>query len=458
VADIFLSYKKEDRAVAKRLVGALEATGKSVWWDDALNPQQAWDAMIEREIAAAKAVIVLWTPRSVQSDWVRSEAHYAQDHRKLIPVMIEPCSIPIAFMLRQVIDLSSGAFDQGNPQWAKLLAWIDGVAPADDGAPRHADAAAAMAAVPLKALTGERWLGPARRPRTLAFAAVAALALFAALFLFRGGSPFGAPEQPEVVIDALALDGSTLPASFSRDVADEMFAGFSSSSRISPVTGDGKRRSDAYQLTGNIDTSKDKIRLFAKVYAPGLAAPLLTTKLEQPLAERDTAPRMFGTKLAYLTRCIATASDSNGAETTILPEKALIPWAQFCQQSHIGPGNPAAIAGTLRKVLAAAPDFANGWANLAESLYFASLRPGVDRAPLRAEAAKSADKALELDPVSAKAMVVKAYQLVGLPGPDHGTSMMGRLRNFPEWEKLALNRSASGRVTAAAKARNMPEP
>ena len=41
MADIFLSYKKEDRAVAKRLVGALEATGKSVWWDDALNPQQA---------------------------------------------------------------------------------------------------------------------------------------------------------------------------------------------------------------------------------------------------------------------------------------------------------------------------------------------------------------------------------------------------------------------------------
>ncbi len=56
MADIFLSYKKEDRAVAERLVGALRATGKSVWWDDALNPAQAWDAMIEREIAAARVV------------------------------------------------------------------------------------------------------------------------------------------------------------------------------------------------------------------------------------------------------------------------------------------------------------------------------------------------------------------------------------------------------------------
>ena len=75
MADIFLSYKKEDRVIAERLVAALRKAGKSVWWDDALNPQQAWDAMIEREIAAAAYVVVLWTPRSVTSDWVRSEAH-----------------------------------------------------------------------------------------------------------------------------------------------------------------------------------------------------------------------------------------------------------------------------------------------------------------------------------------------------------------------------------------------
>ena len=38
MADIFLSYKKEDRVIAQRLVAALRKAGKSVWWDDALNP------------------------------------------------------------------------------------------------------------------------------------------------------------------------------------------------------------------------------------------------------------------------------------------------------------------------------------------------------------------------------------------------------------------------------------
>jgi len=159
LSEIFLSYKKEDRAVAERLVEALRASGKSVWWDDALNPHQAWDAMIEREIAASRVVIVLWSPRSVQSDWVRSEAHYAQDHGKLVPFLIEQCVLPMAFMLRQAVDLSSGAFDDGNPQWRKFLGWIDGVGNDDRGEAGHA--AAALAAVPLKALTRERWLGPA---------------------------------------------------------------------------------------------------------------------------------------------------------------------------------------------------------------------------------------------------------------------------------------------------------
>ena len=31
MADIFLSYKKEDRAIAERLVAALRVAGKSVW-------------------------------------------------------------------------------------------------------------------------------------------------------------------------------------------------------------------------------------------------------------------------------------------------------------------------------------------------------------------------------------------------------------------------------------------
>ena len=102
MTDIFLSYKREDRARATLIVAALRKSGRTVWWDEGLTPRQAWDATIEQEIAAAASVIVLWSPRSVASDWVRSEAHYAQNHSKLVPVLIEPCTVPLAFMLKPV--------------------------------------------------------------------------------------------------------------------------------------------------------------------------------------------------------------------------------------------------------------------------------------------------------------------------------------------------------------------
>ncbi|NNC47134.1 MAG: toll/interleukin-1 receptor domain-containing protein [Sphingomonas sp.] len=105
MADIFISYKKEDRKVTEALAAALEAEGLSVWWDNALNPKAAWDSIIEQEIAAARKVLVLWSPRAVKSDWVRSEAHYAQDHGKMVPVKIEECTLPLAFMLRQAVGL-----------------------------------------------------------------------------------------------------------------------------------------------------------------------------------------------------------------------------------------------------------------------------------------------------------------------------------------------------------------
>lgn len=286
MADVFVSYKKEDRPVAERLVRALRAAGKSVWWDDALNPAQAWDAMIEAEIAAAKHVIVVWTPRSVQSDWVRSEAHYAQDHGKLVPVIAEPCTLPIAFMLRQAVDLSAGRFDDSDPNWPRLLGWLSGEAPE----PREAQAAAAQAAVPVKALTGMRWLGPAaRRPAVLYGALGLSMVLVIGLgaMVLSGPLGLGKPPQPAVVVDPLTTASARgLPDGFAKAVTNEMFAGFSSSSRISPVVGDGKRRLDAYQLAGDVQTAGDKVQLFAKLYAPRVEAPVLTTRLEHPLSNK----------------------------------------------------------------------------------------------------------------------------------------------------------------------------
>lgn len=142
--------------------------------------------------------------------------------------------------------------------------------------------------------------------------------------------------------------------------------------------------------------------------------------------------------LARLTRCVATASDSNGSKLATLPIEALEPWARFCQQAFIGPTTPQSTAATLRTVVAAAPGFANGWSNLAENLYIGALSPGADKAGLVKEAEKAADRALALDGKSAKALAVKSWVALGLAGPLDGSSNFGRLQNFAQWEALAV--------------------
>jgi formylglycine-generating enzyme required for sulfatase activity len=124
VADAFLSYKREDNEIAGRVVTALRESGISVWWDDGITPRQAWDLEIEQAISEASTVVVLWSPRSVTSDWVRTEAHYGKDRGKLVPVIVEPCTIPIAFTLTQTVNLAGWHGNREDRQWRKLLTWI----------------------------------------------------------------------------------------------------------------------------------------------------------------------------------------------------------------------------------------------------------------------------------------------------------------------------------------------
>jgi len=42
MADVFLSYAREDQAFAQRLAQALEAEGFSVWWDRTIPPGKTW--------------------------------------------------------------------------------------------------------------------------------------------------------------------------------------------------------------------------------------------------------------------------------------------------------------------------------------------------------------------------------------------------------------------------------
>ena len=430
MADIFVSYKKEDQPFAERVIKLLQADGRSVWWDDGITPHQAWDDMIEAEIAAARAVVVLWSPRSCSSEWVRSEAHYAQEHSKLVPVMIESCSLPIAFSLRQAIDLTDG-IDPDSLGWSKLRAWLEGML--DGKEPERTLAPAPPFSTSPQAPAQEE---PAAKRFALAkwhYAAIAAILLLVSGLGFGFYQRASATVQPDVVIDRFTMPGDgSIPASFATDLNDEMFATFSSSSRITPRIGNGKRVSDAYQVGGRIDADHDTLRLYLQIYAPDLDAPILTTKIERPADSLDRAAMQFGFMVAQVTRCIATASDSNGAQIAKLPLEAAKGWAKFCNWTPDSTANGD--VSTLRSVVAAAPDFANGWSNLAEVLYAAARNPNAtDRAGMLREAGEAADRAVKLDPTTAKAYMVKSWIALPLVDPSRNDSFPV-FRDFAGWQ------------------------
>ena len=119
--DIFLSYSREDRAAVRHIAESFEAEGFAVWWDAALQSGQTFDEVIEQRLKEAKAVVVLWSPRSVTSRWVRAEATLADRKNKLVPAIIEPCDRPIAFELTHTADLSEWTGDTRDPGWRAFV-------------------------------------------------------------------------------------------------------------------------------------------------------------------------------------------------------------------------------------------------------------------------------------------------------------------------------------------------
>lgn len=114
MADVFISYASEDRDRVRPLAEALTGHGFDVWWDRALVAGDDYAQVIERELAAAKAVIVVWTHASVQSAFVRDEAGRARDEGRLVPLTLDRgVKLPLGFGAFHAEDLSAwnGAAD-----------------------------------------------------------------------------------------------------------------------------------------------------------------------------------------------------------------------------------------------------------------------------------------------------------------------------------------------------------
>lgn len=87
MADVFISYAHEDRNGAKKFARFIEEHGYSVWWDKETQAGTMFLPEIDKQLRECKAVIVLWTDRSLKSWWVREEAGIGRFLGKIVPVV-----------------------------------------------------------------------------------------------------------------------------------------------------------------------------------------------------------------------------------------------------------------------------------------------------------------------------------------------------------------------------------
>lgn len=120
-ADVFVSYKSENRAAVEPLVRALESEGFTVWWDRTLVPGEEFSKVIRDALDAASCVVVAWSKLSVESPWVQDEAGVGRDRRILVPISLDGSTPPLGFRQLHTADLSDWNGKAGDPRIKRLL-------------------------------------------------------------------------------------------------------------------------------------------------------------------------------------------------------------------------------------------------------------------------------------------------------------------------------------------------
>jgi len=157
MADIFLSYAREDKEAAQRLADALSSSGYDVWWDPDIPAGPSFTQVIEEALASAKCVVVLWSGASVRSGWVQDEAREGQERGVLVTARLENVKPPLGFRGHQLADLATWGGDAGHHEFLRLLRGIQSYVrhPARQTAPLSSLAPPPMHALQQGSVLGE---------------------------------------------------------------------------------------------------------------------------------------------------------------------------------------------------------------------------------------------------------------------------------------------------------------
>ncbi len=106
MADIFISYSRNDRRFVEALSDVLERRGWTVFWDRDVHPGDDFTQILNREREAARAVIVVWSEHAAESRYVPGEAAAAAGRGTAIPILLDRIELPEFLRTTTYADLS----------------------------------------------------------------------------------------------------------------------------------------------------------------------------------------------------------------------------------------------------------------------------------------------------------------------------------------------------------------
>jgi len=103
--NVFISHAGKDQAYAETVGRELTEAGLRVWEPDQVQAGENWALEAGKALARADAIVVLLSPESVGSEWVRREIEFAISSPRLkdrlIPVLVRPTR-EVPWILREL--------------------------------------------------------------------------------------------------------------------------------------------------------------------------------------------------------------------------------------------------------------------------------------------------------------------------------------------------------------------
>jgi TolB-like protein/Flp pilus assembly protein TadD len=388
--DVFLSYNRDDQVVARRFAEAFERQGISVWWDVALRSGEAYDQITEKALKTAKAVVVLWSKKSVDSRWVRAEATLADRNRTLVPAMIEICDRPIMFELTQTADLSHW---QGAPEDKTWLAFLTDVR-------RFVGAAGAVPGEPVP-VAGR--VAPSAISNPTDYRPSLAILPFTNRSGERADDVFS-EGMVEDLISALSSSAIKVIAQSATIVYRK---------NVSDLRTIGHELGVRYLLEGNVRRVGSLLRVSSQLVEAASASIMWTQKFDRPLTQLAELQEQLVLEVAAN---LGVQMERIEVEQALKKPGELTAWEAVMRATYLTSNYSADVAHVsireLRSAIVIAPDYALAHAALGSTLaVFYSLSLGGRDVTVAREAREHAERALELNANDPLVLSYAAYAL-----------------------------------------------